>query len=158
MSSVCFTNALHETAMSWSAGLRNPGKVELKIANHSIAWEDGRCMVIDDSYEHSIQFAPGQQVNKTQTPATAHPVGVKREGGRVHACMCVAAIVLRWQSMVGLCTLEVNPSESLSWLLNISTCCVVCVGTGHHPDQDITPRGACCLCYDVAGTDVQSSC
>ena len=54
-------------------GLRNPAGVELHIANHSMAWVEGRCLVIDDSFEHSISFLPGQLARAILQIKISHP-------------------------------------------------------------------------------------
>lgn len=41
--------ALTNQRLKIHCGLRNPGAVALRIANHTLAWKDGRCFVIDDS-------------------------------------------------------------------------------------------------------------
>jgi len=35
-------------------GIRNPSRIPIQIANASLIWEEGRCILIDDSYEHKL--------------------------------------------------------------------------------------------------------
>jgi hypothetical protein len=54
-------------------GIRNPGKVKLQISNWTIPWREGKCIIIDDSFEHQIRFAPGQQARVILQLKVSHP-------------------------------------------------------------------------------------
>lgn len=35
-------------------GLRVPGGASMRVGDHTLTWEEGRCIVFDDSYEHEV--------------------------------------------------------------------------------------------------------
>ena len=54
-------------------GIRNPGNVALQIGNWSIPWQEGKCMIIDDSFEHQVVFEAGQQARVILQLKVSHP-------------------------------------------------------------------------------------
>ena len=54
-------------------GLHNEGRLELQLASVSIAWEEMRCFVFDDSYEHHIMSHSEQQPRTILEITITHP-------------------------------------------------------------------------------------
>ena len=70
---VMLHTATNNQRLKVHCGLRNPGKVALRISNYTMPWAEGRCMVIDDSFEHQIAFEPGQQARAILQLKISHP-------------------------------------------------------------------------------------
>lgn len=54
-------------------GLENPDSVSLRIANLSLIWRPGQCIVIDDSFEHEIESRPDQHARTILELKVQHP-------------------------------------------------------------------------------------
>lgn len=72
------TNVMKHTAtnnqrLKVHCGLWNPGLVSLQISNWTLAWGEGKCIIIDDSFEHAIRFQPGQQARAILQLKITHP-------------------------------------------------------------------------------------
>ena len=45
----------------------------MHISNWTLAWSEGKCIIIDDSFEHSITFEEGQQARVILQLKITHP-------------------------------------------------------------------------------------
>ena len=70
---VMLHTATNNQRLKVHCGIRNPGNVALRISNWTLPWAEGRCMIIDDSFEHQIVFEPGQQARAILQLKISHP-------------------------------------------------------------------------------------
>lgn len=54
-------------------GIANPDGVQLRIADLSLEWKRGECLVIDDSFEHELESKPNQRVRTILELKIEHP-------------------------------------------------------------------------------------
>jgi len=54
-------------------GIRNPSRIAIQIANHSLVWEEGKCILIDDSYEHALSSPKEAQRRTILELKISHP-------------------------------------------------------------------------------------
>ena len=54
-------------------GIQNPGRVTLQIANLSLPWQEGHCMLLDTSYEHAIRSAADAPMRVVLEIKISHP-------------------------------------------------------------------------------------